>query len=379
MPGRSRTGSRPSRTVMSLASYDARSRCSRLPPLSSAPRTRPFSSCSDREDARPDTGSREDLLSCVTDGSQSTRRGSPRAKSGAPARPSWRDGCFRRGAPACYRRTSRIEALEGVLAHPCTIAQTAEDVGAQVPHLRRPGRVVRAHHERRTVHAHGRTCAATRPHDLVPRPKTTPTTSARPAPSGSADRPPHDVPDAHRPSRDAAVTAQSTLRARPSIRHAAHWRAPSAGSDPPSTDPVGMDHRGRVDGRGEQDLAGGSSSTRAAARCGVELGEHVVEEQHGAARAVAAAQLVRGQAQGQGHAALLALRGVGACGRAPMDELEVVAVRAHRRDPTQTSSARARRSASSQGSRPRAPVAEGHGRPRLRPRPGARRPLGRRP
>ena len=61
-----------------------------------------------------------------------------------------------------------LEAFEGVL-RPAHLGETGQDVGREMPHLRRPGGVVRAHHERRAVDAHGPDMGGDGgPHDLVP-------------------------------------------------------------------------------------------------------------------------------------------------------------------------------------------------------------------
>jgi hypothetical protein len=62
----------------------------------------------------------------------------------------------------------------------------------------------------------------------------------------------------------------------------------------------------------------------------VELGEHVVEQEHRWAADALAHQAVCGESQRQRQAALLALRGVRARRHRPQRDLEVVPVRSHR-------------------------------------------------
>ncbi len=205
----------------------------------------------------------------------------------------------------------------------------------------------------------GRTCAATvGPTMSSQRPNTAPTTSARSGSEVAGDLA-QRVADAHGPpARTAAPVAtrypaplvhtradgrEDELAERPEASRTGHGararrarsvcrRSPQRSRPPPR--PPGRAAR-PAGGRppwSSSTWPGGSSSHQGGGSVGVELGEHVVEEQDGRLGQVAPAQLVGGQAQGQGHAALLALRGVGARRAGPDGELEVVAMGPHRGD-----------------------------------------------
>ena len=202
----------------------------------------------------------------------------------------------------------------------------------------------RAHHERHDR----RRARARRGGDRGPtissqRPKTAPTTSARPAPRWLATSPEHADPD--HPAHVGRATAVADGRGSP--RSAPEPGAPLSRPAATSTTRPALDAPAGVDRRGEQHLArreqldqGRGPARRRARRT----------RRRAAARAPGrslAAQLVGGQAQGQGHAALLALGGVGPGGSRP----SMASRRSSRCGPTvvtwrRTSSRRRRPSAS---------------------------------
>ena len=273
----------------------------------------------DRGTHRVDDSPERVCLWCVADCFQSTRKGSrdePNRGLATRVRGTPVSRVFDAAVATLYGRT-RTSRRSRAFDAPHTSRRRARMSGAQMAHLGRPGRVVRAHHERRPVdrgragRARPRPAPRAPPTDRRPRP----TTSARPMPRRWPPRP-RASPD-RGPARSLRAGPGPVAR-RGALTGGLSVRPGAPPSRPPCHvhDPV---RRGRPRGGSTAVVSrtwpGGSSSTRAAARRASSSENTSSSSSTGGSGRSRAAQLVGGQAQGQGHAALLALGRVGA-GRA---------------------------------------------------------------
>ena len=141
----------------------------------------------------------------------------------------------------------------------------------------------------------------------------------------------------------------------PGDGHHGHVSARLHGVDP------GRFHLGRSrQRRGEQGLPRRQSGQQGPGPEGVELGEHVVEEEYRRGPQTFGGQLVGGQLQGQGQGALLALGGLGPARQLPDQEEQLVPVGTHRRDATLDVPGPGLGQGIDEGSRPRSLVLEAH-------------------